>query len=194
MTDAGRRLPVVGSAPAPAAPPAFQRIAVVGLGAVGGSLALALRQAWPPTLVIGVDTHDVIETAIRLHAIDVGSDDLVIAAAADLVVLAAGAEENARAMPYLADAIAGGAVVLALGGGDLVAERARDLPERLPVVGGMPAVELPGRGLTAASADLFRGRPWFLGPITAGTDAVARVQELVRAVGGVVPERPRDTV
>jgi prephenate dehydrogenase len=194
VTDAGRRLPVVTRAPAPAAPPAFQRIAVVGLGAVGGSLALAVRQAWPPTLVIGVDTHDVIETAVRLHAIDVGSDDLVIAAAADLVVLAAGPEENARAMPYLADAIAGGAVVLALGGGDLVDGRARDLPERLPVVGGMPAVELPGRGLAAASADLFRGRPWSLRPITAGADAVARVQELVRAVGGVVPERPRDTV
>ena len=73
------------------------------------------RQVWPAALVIGVDTNDVIETAMRMHAVDVGADDLVVAAEADLVVLAGGADENARAMPYLAEAIAGDAVVLALG-------------------------------------------------------------------------------
>jgi prephenate dehydrogenase len=186
VTDAGRRLPVIGSAPAPGTPPAFQRIAVVGLGAIGGSLAMAVRQAWPQSLVIGVDTHDVIETAIRLHMIDVGSDDLMIASGADLVVLAGGAEENARALPYLADAIAGEAVVLALGGGDPVAERAPALPGRLPVVTGVPAVETGGRGIMAARADLFRGRPWTIDPVTAGVEAVGRIQELVRAVDGTV--------
>jgi prephenate dehydrogenase len=159
---------------------------VVGLGAIGGSLAMAVRQVWPQSLVIGVDTHEVIETAIRLHAIDVGSDDLVIAGGADLVVLAGAAEENARALPHLADAIAGEAVVLVLGGGDPLAERAPALPARLPIVSGVPAVELRGRGIKAARADLFRGRPWTISPVTAGIEAVGRIQELVRAVGGAV--------
>jgi prephenate dehydrogenase len=166
--------------------PAFHRIAVVGLGAVGGSLAMAVRQAWPPSLIIGIDRHEVIEAAMRLHAIDVGSDDLVVAADADLVVLAAGAEENARALPYLADAIAGDAVVLVLGAGDLLADRASALPARLPVVSGVPSIELRGRGLGAASADLFHGRHWAIRPMTAGADAAARVHELVRALGGAV--------
>ena len=186
MTDARRRLPVIGSAPAPGTPPAFQRIAVVGLGAVGGSLALALRQAWPPTLVIGVDTHDVIETAIRLHAIDVGSDDIDLAADADLVVLAAGAEENARALPHLADAIAGDAVVLAIGDREAVAGQAPALPARLPIVAGLPSVELHGRGLVAARADLFQGRPWVISAVRAGPGDADRVRALVRALGGAV--------
>jgi len=70
VTGGGTRLPVVGGAPAPGPPPGFQRIAIVGIGAVGGSLAMALRQAWPGALVIGVDASDVIEAAMRLHAID----------------------------------------------------------------------------------------------------------------------------
>ena len=136
MSGGGTRLPVIGGARVPGVPPGFQRIAIIGIGAVGGSLAMAARQAWPQALVIGVDTPGVIEAAMRLHAIDVGSDDLMIAGEADLVVLAGGPEENARVLPYLPDAIAGEAIVLALGGGDALAEAARSLPVRLQVVGG----------------------------------------------------------
>jgi len=183
VTDGGRRLAVVGDTPAPAA---FQRIAVVGLGAIGGSIALAVRQAWPQALVIGIDTHEVVEMAIRLHAIDVGSDDLALAGDADLVVLAAGAEENARALPYLADAVAGDAVVFTLGDSGSVADRATILPARLPLVAGLPSVDLQGRGLVAARTDLFEGRPWTVSAVTAGPGDAERVRELVRALGGAV--------
>ena len=77
MTAGVRRLPVLGAAEA--APAGVERIAVVGLGAVGGSIAMALRRAWPASLVIGIDAHDVVEAAIRLQAIDVGASDLLIA-------------------------------------------------------------------------------------------------------------------
>ena len=50
------------------APPVFERIAIVGLGLVGGSIALAARQAWPASLVIGVDRNDVLERAMIRHA------------------------------------------------------------------------------------------------------------------------------
>jgi len=186
VSDRGRRLPVVANTPEPAAPAAFQRVAVVGLGALGGSIALAVRQAWPQALVIGIDTHDAVEAAIRLHAIDVGADDLVLAADADLVVLAAGPEENARALPYLADDVAGDAVVLALGDSGPVAGRAPALPARLPLVAGLPSVELGGQGLAAARADLFQGRPWAVSAVRAGAGDADRVRALVRALGGAV--------
>ena len=145
---------------------------------------MALRQAWPAALVIGVDTPDVIETATRMHAVDVGSDDLMIAGEADLVVLAGGADANARALPYLAEAIAGEAVVLVLGGRDAVAGTAADLPGRLPLVAGLPGVELRASGIHASSAELFQGRRWTVTPITAGAGDVERIRGLVRAVGG----------
>jgi prephenate dehydrogenase len=191
VSEGGRRLPVVASAPGPLAPPAFQRIAVIGLGAVGASLAMALRAAWPASLVIGVDGHDVVETAIRLHAIDVGADDLAIAGEADLIALAGSAAENARVMPFLADAIAGSAVVLWIGSADLAAPPARALPARLAIVAGLPAVALRSQGVTAARADLFHGRTWTISAVAAGDEAIARVHDLVRAVGGGAP---RDTV
>ena len=183
MTGGGTRLPIVDGDRRPEETPGFQRIAVVGLGAVGGSLAAALRRAWPAALVIGVDTTEVIETAMRMHAVDVGSADLMIAGEADLVVLAGAADENARVMPYLAEAIAGEAVVLALGDASAVAASAPVLPDRLTLVAGLPGVELRGRGIHASSVDLFRGRRWTVTSITAPAGSIERINGLVRAVG-----------
>src|SRR5215510_2370216 len=74
--------------------PVFQKVGIVGLGLIGGSIALAARQIWPTSLVIGVDRKDVLEVGMRLHAIDVAADDLVVLAEADLVVLAAPVQQN----------------------------------------------------------------------------------------------------
>ena len=54
----------------------------------------AARELWPTALVIGVDNKDVLETAMRLHAIDVAADDLIVLAEADLVILAAPVKQN----------------------------------------------------------------------------------------------------
>jgi len=185
VTRGGTRLPMAGGGLPPTAAPIFARVAVVGLGCVGASLALALRKAWPGALVIGVAAHAELETAVRLHAIDVGAEDLAIAADADLVVLAGSAGENARALPYLADAIRGEAVILALGGDTAsLAGAAAALPSRLPLVVGVPRIDPPAGHAEAARADLFGGRRWTIGAGAAPEAAVDRVRGLVRAVGG----------
>src|SRR5438445_13378759 len=86
-----RELPVIKP---PQAAPIFARIGIVGLGLIGGSIALRARELWPSALVIAVDNKDVLETAMRLHAIDVAADDLVVLAEADVVILAAPAKQN----------------------------------------------------------------------------------------------------
>src|SRR5437763_16356723 len=90
------QLPVIQPGkPAPGgSQPIFEKIGIVGLGLIGGSIALAARQLWPTSLVIGVDNKDVLETAMRLHAIDVAADDLVVLAEADIVILAAPVKVN----------------------------------------------------------------------------------------------------
>src|SRR6266496_6749617 len=75
-------------------PPLFAKVGVVGLGLIGGSIALRARELWPASLVIAVDNKDVLETAMRLHAIDVAADDLIVLAEADLIVLAAPVRQN----------------------------------------------------------------------------------------------------
>ena len=145
---------------------------------------MAARQAWPQSLVIGVDTPGVIEAAMRLHAIDVGSDDLMIAGEADLVVLAGGPDENARVLPYLPDAIAGEAIVLALGRGRRAGGAGAVAPGPASGRGGASVHRDAGGGLHAASADLFHGRAWTISPVTAGREAVERIHGLIRAIGG----------
>ena len=180
MTAGGTRLPVLGPA---AAAPAAARVAIVGLGAVGGSLALALRKAWPGSLVIGVDTHDAIESAIRLHAVDVGADDLMIAGEADIVVLAGGAAEAARTSVHLADAIAGPATVLVLAQPESLRDAALALPARFAVIAGVPSLALRAAGIGAAHAGLFAGRPWPLRLVSGPAAALEQAEALVRAVG-----------
>src|SRR5215831_11400622 len=91
----GRRAPAAGEAPI------FEKIGIVGLGLIGGSIAMAARQIWPASLVIAVDNKDVLETAMRLHAIDVAADDLVVLAEADLVILAAPVRQNIELLGML---------------------------------------------------------------------------------------------
>src|SRR5438270_7533870 len=96
-------LPVIqpGRRAAGGAPPIFEKIGIVGLGLIGGSIALAARELWPTGLVIAVDHKDVLETAMRLHAIDVAADDLIVLAEADLVVLAAPVRQNLAILDQL---------------------------------------------------------------------------------------------
>ena len=48
----------------------LQRVTIVGTGLIGGSLALALKRAFPGVRVAGVDKPDVAERALRLNIID----------------------------------------------------------------------------------------------------------------------------
>ena len=48
-----------------------------------------------------------LETAMRLHAVDVGGDDLVMVAEADLIVLAAPVHQNIDVLRQLADYVPG---------------------------------------------------------------------------------------
>ena len=161
-------LPVIQPGRAPAAdhsPPPFSKIGIVGLGLIGGSIALAARQIWPTSLVIGVDNKDVLETAMRLHAIDVAADDLIVLAEADLVVLAAPVRQNVALLSQLDEHVRTPAVVTDTGSTKrAIVEAARSLPPRFTFIGGHPLGGAAASGLEHARPDLFRDRPWLFTP------------------------------
>src|SRR6202790_5308107 len=118
-------------------PPIFERIGIVGLGLIGGSIALAARELWPASLVIAVDNKDVLEAAMRLHAIDVAADDLIVLAEADVVILAAPVRQNLALVGELDEHVRQPAVVTDTGSTKrAIVEAARHLPPPLPLVGG----------------------------------------------------------
>jgi prephenate dehydrogenase len=180
------QLPVVQPlGPREGQPPIFERIGIVGLGLIGGSIALAARQIWPTSLVIAVDNKDVLETAMRLHAIDVAADDLIVLAEADLVVLAAPALQNLAVMEDLDEFVRQPAVVTDTTSTkrDIVAA-ARRLPPQFTFIGGHPLGGAAKGGLEHARPDLFRGRPWLLTPEgDAAGPALEKLSAFVRALG-----------
>ncbi|MEW5980848.1 MAG: prephenate dehydrogenase/arogenate dehydrogenase family protein [Acidobacteriota bacterium] len=186
MADGPDPVRLIRTGGRPDAAPGFDRIAIIGLGLMGGSLALAARRAWPDARVSGGDRHDVLEAAMRLHAVVAGADDPVVAAEADLLVLAAPVAENARLVGELPALLAGNAIVTDLGSAKRVmVEAAIGMPERLTFIGGHPLAGAPRSGIEFARPDLFAGRPWILVPGTAPPDATLRLEAFVAGVGGV---------
>jgi len=144
-------------------PPPFEKVAVVGFGLIGASIALAARRTWPSALLIAVDRKDVIETAMRMHAADVGGDDLVMTAGAELVILAAPVRANLDILTQLPLHIPGEAIVTDVGSTKREMMRAAAaLPERFRFVGGHPLAGAAVGGIESARPDLFQGRPWLL--------------------------------
>jgi prephenate dehydrogenase len=187
----------------PAQTPIFHKVGIVGLGLIGGSIALAARQIWPASLVIGVDNKDVLETAMRLHAIDVAADDPIVLAEADVVILAAPVKANIALLADLDENVRQPAVITDTGSTkrEIVAA-AGSLPARFTFVGGHPLAGAALGGLEHARPDLFSGRPWLLTPSTfaraddgraptrpAGDDiaggALIKLTEFVQALGAV---------
>jgi prephenate dehydrogenase len=167
--------------------PIFGKIGIVGLGLVGGSIALAARQIWPTSLVIAVDNKDVLETAMRLHAIDVAAPDLIVLAEADIVILAAPVRQNVKLLEELDEHVRQAAVVTDTGSTKRVmVEAARQLPSRFTFIGGHPLAGAAVSGLDHARPDLFKGRPWLLTPVDDRSgEALEKLMAFTAALGAL---------
>jgi prephenate dehydrogenase len=182
-------LPVIqqGAIARASEPPIFQKIGIVGLGLIGGSIALATRQLWPSSLVIAVDNKDVLETAMRLHAIDVAADDLIVLAEADLVILAAPVLQNLALLDALDENVRQPAVITDTGSTKrAIVEAAKQLPSRFTFIGGHPLGGAAAAGLENARPDLFKNRPWLFTPANdASANALEKLTAFARALGAV---------
>ena len=155
-------LPVI-NASSSAEPPPFERIAIVGFGLIGASLAMAVRRRWQGGLILAVDRKHVLEAAMREHTADVAADDLGMVADADLIVLAAPVRQNLEVLERLPEFVSRAAIVTDVSSTKVeIVRRAQALPERLSFAGGHPLAGSAAGGIAAARADLFAGRPWIL--------------------------------
>lgn len=165
--------------------PGPRRVGVVGLGLMGGSLALALARAG--VAVVGVDPDDGARALLaeRLPgSLLVEVPDATLASC-DLVVLA---------VPLAALERAAGALLPCLGGRTVVTDLTSVkvaplslLAQVLPgvrVVGGHPMAGRERSGAAFADPDLFVGRPWAVVPGgLADRPALALVRALATSVG-----------
>jgi prephenate dehydrogenase len=163
----------------------FTRIAIVGFGLIGGSIALAARTRWARTRIIAVDRQDVVESALRSGAADDGGGDLALCAGGDLVVLAAPVQTNIRLLCDLPKHVAAATIVTDVGSTKRqIAQSARCLPEHLQFIGGHPLAGASTGGLNAARSDLFTGHPWIL--TVAPEPPMERLSRFIQGLGARV--------
>jgi len=179
--------------------PPFRRIAIAGIGLIGGSIALGVRNRWPAAAVVGIDRPAVLAHAIGSGAIDRGLASITELDDADLVVLAAPVRQNARLLGELPARIVERALLTDVGGTkrDIV-NAARRLPPGATFVGGHPIGGAERGGFGFARPDLFKNRPWILTPAVATADAaLAGLRRFVEGLGArptVMGAAEHDTV
>jgi prephenate dehydrogenase len=133
-------------------------VAIVGVGLIGGSFALALRKAGFNGKIIGVSSPATVEKALVRGVIDEARPLAEAAAAADLMYLS---QPISRILTTL-DVLETDALVTDAGSTKtVICERARKM-RRGRFVGGHPMAGKESRGVEQADADLFRGRPYVL--------------------------------
>jgi prephenate dehydrogenase len=161
------------------------RVAILGLGLMGGSLAMALRGRC--AAVYGSDPDEkALELALRQGIVSLASaDPAQVLPQADVVILAAPVQAILALLRSLPELHPGQAVVLDLGStkAGIVAEMER-LPPRFDPLGGHPMCGKETSTLLNADAGIFQGATFAFTPLARSSpEARALAEEIARGVG-----------
>lgn len=160
----------------------FESVAIVGLGLIGGSLALATRERWPSIRVTGVDSNEVIAHVRGSGAIDRSAQTIAEAGDVELIVLAAPVQQNRALLRGLR--VRRPTIVTDVGSTkQAMGEDGRTLGEPAIFVGGHPLGGGERGGFAFARPDLFEARPWILTSDTGTPDARERLSSFVSGLG-----------
>lgn len=151
-------------------------VAVIGLGLMGSSFALALKKARPEIVIVGSDRDQVVvRKALERGIVESASVDLSVVGMADVVVIGAPIRALREVFAELSRLPAGRVVTDMASTKKSVMDWA--LAAGLELVGGHPMCGKETSGIDAADPTIFMGAPWVL------TRAEPAVVELVEAVG-----------
>ncbi len=172
----------------------IDKLVVCGVGLIGGSVALALRQARLVNRIVGVGRRpEPLATARQLGVIDEIATDWADALdGADMVLLAMPVGQMDAVAAAMAPHLSAGTIVTDAGSTkrDVIEAIYRHLGAHLATV--VPAHPIAGAeksGPAAARAELYRGRKVVVTPLPENApEAVARVRELWAACGAVLHE------
>lgn len=142
------------------------KLAVVGPGLIGTSVALAARRAWPDARLIEIDRGQSLERAA-------GAELVVLATPVDVIIDFL-REQSTRF---------GDAVILDTGSTKRAIVAAARKAGLGNFVGGHPMAGAASSGPRDARPDLFDDKPWFLVPHGASAQSLSRAQTFVESLG-----------
>jgi prephenate dehydrogenase len=162
------------------------RIAIVGLGLMGGSLALALKGKC--AALYGVSpTPATLENALRINLVSrAAADPATILPWADVIVLAAPIPAILNLLTRLPELVPQRCIVLDLGSSkEVILSAMNVLPGRFDPIGGHPICGKERLSLANAESGLYKGAPFVLTPLErTSTRARQCAQQIVDGVCG----------
>jgi prephenate dehydrogenase len=163
-------------------------VAIVGLGLMGSSFALALKAARPDLVVVGSDRDPAtVRKALEREVVTSAGTDLDIVEMADVVVVAVPILAVREVFAGLGPRVAGKVVT------DMASTKVTVMQwaatSGIELVGGHPMCGKEAAGIDAADPSIFKGAPWVL---TVADPAVTAMVESVGAHPLVVDPETHD--
>lgn len=163
----------------------YRRLAIIGVGLIGGSIGLAARKRGLAEEVVGFSRSEMTRRrAVELGAVDRAADDVHAAVeGADLVYVAAPVGTIPDLIEQISEVISLGCTVT--DGGSVKTEVCREGNRFLSAsfIGGHPIAGSERTGVAAARPDLFENRSYILTPVDADEELLARLVRFVRGLG-----------
>jgi len=176
----------------------FEKVAVIGVGLIGGSFALALKQAKACRQVVGVGRGAAnLKLALERGAIDAVAPDAAAAArGADFILVASPVAQYGKILQAIAPALEAKTIVSDAGSTkrDVIAAAKKALGGKISqFVPAHPVAGAEQSGAGAANAELFRGRQVVLTPLEENpAAAVDKVSAAWATCGARISQMPAE--
>jgi prephenate dehydrogenase len=161
------------------------RVTIVGLGLMGGSIALALRDSVASLTAVDQD-QGVLDRAKKSGIVDYASLDLEsVLSVTDLLILAVPVKEIIALLKWLPSVKGGSMAIIDLGSTKVeICELMSLLPERYDAIGGHPMCGREKSGLGAAEATLYQNQPFVLCRTSMTTPYIENIaHQLIQKIG-----------
>ncbi len=162
----------------------FNKVAIVGVGLIGGSMALAMKKKRIARQIVGVSRHkNTLLLAKKAGAIDEGSRHLSLIEGADLVILATPVNTTLNLAQTMLKFIRRDCIVCDVGSTkqEIVSKLSKIFPN---FVGSHPLAGSEKRGVSHASSDIFKNSLCILTPVrNTNRKALEKIEKLWHQLG-----------
>lgn len=164
-------------------------ITIIGLGVIGGSLGLAIKQNQSRISVTGYDRRESVFKALRKGAIDIGASSISSAVHdADIVFLCTPVATIIELLPLISVGVKKNAIITDVGSTkmNIVTAARRHFKKNGIFIGGHPMAGSEGKGIDHADPLLFQNATYVLCADTKQRKKIAVLTSLLHSIGARV--------
>lgn len=166
----------------------FKKITIIGVGLIGGSLGLALKEKKANFKIVGIDKQEIIEKAIARGAIDEGTVNLKEGIEeADIVIIATPVKTILNLLTQINPFLKKGCIVTDTGSTkqQIVQKANKVLSKDIFFIGGHPMAGSEEYGIDSANSYLFQDKTYILTPTKkSNLIAIEKISSLIKMIGG----------